>query len=484
MMKKRVAAYIRVSTGTKAQGHSFEFQRDYWTKTLSEKPGVELIGIYADKAISGKLMSRRPQFMAMLQACKEGRIDMIYTKSVQRFARNTTELLTITRELRERGIGVFFERENINTLDTTSEMYLTIAAAIAEEDLNSYSSNLVWAYQDKFKKGEVELINGLYGYNTDENHRITSINEEEAQWVRLIYKLYTEDGLGFDLISKFLNKEGAPSRQNNLWKPEKVRHLIMNEKYCGDAYLQKTYSDGKTRKKNYGQRDMYYVKDNHPAIVTREVWEKAQEIRKAHRRNHNDYRGIGLPIYPFTGYIKCKCCGSSCQHRTLSYGNRDGYWKCKKSLEERKIACSNPGIKDKVIIEKFIEAFNEFVDTKQISVDAQPLQEKLNKLYEDDKELYQLSVFGILSEEDYERESKEIHDQIKQYEKRIQELNQIHINSKDLKKIEEFDENLVHRFIKNIYLENWTVGFEFYNGVVIERKYNNGNPGPERKENK
>ena len=163
-MTKKAVAYARVSSNSSSQEHSFEFQKDYWERKLSNDPNYEYMGLYADRGISGKFANRRPQFQLMLSACRSGNVDIIFTKSVQRFARNTEELLTIVRELREIGVGVFFEKENINTLNNDSDLYLTIAVAVAEDDLSRYSQNVIWSIKDKFKKGQPVVNGRIFGY--------------------------------------------------------------------------------------------------------------------------------------------------------------------------------------------------------------------------------------------------------------------------------------------------------------------------------
>ena len=168
---KKAAAYARVSTTGRAQEHSFEFQSKYWNQTLGNSEEYEYVGLFADKGISGKFINRRPRFLALMELCDRNGVDIIFTKSVQRFARNTEELLKIVRKLREKGIAVYFEKENINTLDADSELYLTIAAALAEEDLTRYSDNVAWSIKDRFQRGEMILGAKVYGYRKTKENR-------------------------------------------------------------------------------------------------------------------------------------------------------------------------------------------------------------------------------------------------------------------------------------------------------------------------
>ena len=182
---KKVAAYARVSTNKRNQETSFQYQSDYWNEILTKNDDYEYVGLFADKGISGKYATRRPQFMALIEEAERGNIDIIFTKSVQRFARNTEELLSIVKRLREKEIAIIFEKENINSLNTNSELYLTIAAALAEEDLANYSTNIKWTIQDKFKNGENVMGYIIYGYNVLNNKELI-INEEQAKVVKEI----------------------------------------------------------------------------------------------------------------------------------------------------------------------------------------------------------------------------------------------------------------------------------------------------------
>lgn len=190
-MKKNVCAYARVSTNAKAQEHSFEFQKAYWTETLSSSEEFNFVGMYADKGISGKTSLRRPQFMKMITAAKNKQIDIIFCKSIQRFARNTSELLDYVRQLRDVGVAVIFEKEHINTLESDSDMYLTVAAAIAEDDLSRYSNNITWSLKDKFSKGQMQIGWRLYGYYV-KHAKIYEVNESEATIVKEIFERFAQ----------------------------------------------------------------------------------------------------------------------------------------------------------------------------------------------------------------------------------------------------------------------------------------------------
>ena len=250
MGKKRAAAYARVSTSTKSQEHSYEFQSAYWAETLGNSAEYEYVGIYADKGISGKFANRRPQFLAMVDACRNGKIDIIFTKSVQRFSRNTEELLTMVHELREIGVAVVFEKEGINTLDPNSELFLTIAAAVAEDDLSRYSQSVVWSIVDKFQKGENVMGHSLYGYYVIKNRDLI-INPDEAVIVREIFEQF-DQGVKPMAIAKELNSRGLPSPRGSMWNDSQIRSMLANEKFVSKA-PQAKIDEEKAKQAKYAQ---------------------------------------------------------------------------------------------------------------------------------------------------------------------------------------------------------------------------------------
>lgn len=475
MGKKRAAAYARVSTSRKSQEHSYEFQSAYWAETLGNSAEYEYVGIFADKGISGKFANRRPQFLAMVDACRKGMIDIIFTKSVQRFSRNTEELLTMVHELREIGVAVVFEKEGINTLDPNSELFLTIAAAVAEDDLSRYSQSVVWSIVDKFQKGENVMGHSLYGYYVIKNRDLV-INPDEALVVREIFEQF-DQGIKPNAIAKELNSRGLPSPRGSLWNDSQIRAMLANEKYCGDLLLQKTYTDNGTKRTNRGERAQYYVENNHEPIVSRELWQRVQE--RLARQANPKLQGRTQKTYPFTGMIICGKCGHNVTHKVNNTGtpHQADFWKCHHSIKHGKAVCDNPGIKDTVLKEKFIEAYNEFVTMGYKGEEDGRIAETLSKLYAEEKELIQLSARGWISKSDYETEHRAIREQIVRLERQAEEIRIAAISSSDCKAITEFDEEKLHRFVKKVTLRDWVVTFEFYNGVTVSRDYTNGQHG-------
>lgn len=332
--KQRACAYVRVSTEHAEQMNSLQNQTEYYERLLLAFPFYEYCGIFSDVGISGA-KEDRPGFQTMLEKARAGEIDVIITKSISRFARDIVTLLKSVRKLKEVGVAVIFEEQNINTLSSDGELMLSILGAFAEEERKSVSGNLRWAIQSRFKRGDV-VVKSILGYDKDQTGNLV-INHEGAEIVRRIYKRYL-DGISAENIAKELNEAGVPGYKGQPWKRDRVIRMIQNEKYCGDLLLQKNFveSSGK-EKKNKGELAQYYIRDNHPAIISREDWDMAQKLRENKRT-----------IYPFTKLLKCPHCGASLVH----YLNRGRwvYWVCNTLMEHTKSACTGIRVPERILI--------------------------------------------------------------------------------------------------------------------------------------
>jgi len=269
-VKKKVCAYARVSTDHKSQGESLENQIQYYENTISNNPDYEYVGVFADRGITGTT-ENRPEFQKMLGLCREGKIDLIITKSISRFARNTVIMLQTVRALNEIGVEVRFEKENIYTLSGDGELMLTVLSSFAQEESKSASDNMKWRFKKKFEKGEL-IINTtrFLGYDKDEYGDLI-INIEEAEIVKRIYEEYLS-GNGSTKIAKLFNTEGITTVTGSKWNDTSVRAILKNEKYKGDVVLQKTFIVNhlsKKKKKNNGEMDSFYIEDNHSPIIKR-----------------------------------------------------------------------------------------------------------------------------------------------------------------------------------------------------------------------
>jgi len=474
--KKRAAAYVRVSSASKAQIHSYEFQEEYWHQKLDEDPNVELVAIYADRGISGSSMNKRQQFNAMLRDARLGNFDVIYTKSVSRFARNTVDLLKAVRELRDIGVEVIFEKEGIHSTDPASELLLTIAAAIAEDDLKVDSERQRWSYKHRFENGWICIGNGVYGYTMGANNNL-EIVEDEAAVVRRIYDMYI-DGKGCPTIAGILNSEGK-SIHGKPWRAQSIRNLIDNEKYMGDSMMGKSMCFNGVRYENmdgrYGQR--YYIEDSHTAIVSKETWNKAQELRVL--RQNKKLAGKTVPKYPFTGMIECGNCGSHYYHKVNNSGKKwqTHIWVCGQQLKGGVAACNCTNIKDNVLREKFIEAYNEFVTRRPQGDVLSALQSVAAELRQEEKELATLRMQRLIPENAFRAEQQRIKAKIAELTEKINEQRSKDINAEDYVIIQEFDPIKVEKFIAKVIVQKGTVTFEFFNGIRISRPYTNGPSG-------
>lgn len=354
-LKKKVCAYARVSTDSQSQGESLENQMQYYEKIISNNPDYEFIGVFADRGVTGTT-DNRPEFQRMLQLCREGKIDLIITKSISRFARNTAIVLETVRGLKNIGVEVRFEKENIETMSGDGELMLTVLSSFAQEESKNVSDNLKWRVRKKFEQGEL-IINTtrFLGYDKNEFGDLV-INTKEAEIVRRIFNDYLR-GKGSFSIAKELNAEGVPTIGGARWHDTTILKVLRNEKYKGDAILQKYYTPDHLKKcsvRNNGEVDSYYIEDNHSPIITREMWEQVQEeIKKRAKAKGMKKTGVKKHImkYQLTGMLYCSKCGSTLKRRTWNSKNssKKTVWQCSNYIKNGKDACTGTSIDDEVI---------------------------------------------------------------------------------------------------------------------------------------
>jgi len=473
-------AYIRVSTKSDAQMHSYEYQLDYWQKYIGMKPGQKFGGIYADYGISGKSMAKRPQLLQLLADARKKKFNVVYVKSVSRFARNTEDLLNMVRELRDLGIRVYFEKENIDTFDPTSEVFLTIAASIAENDLKIYSENQKWSIRKKYQEGYIRIGTKILGYRMDKKTNTLIKVESEAETVRYIYDLYMS-GLGTLEIAKRLIKEGRTNADGKVrWDRGSVRYILQNEKYKGDALMNKFISvDGRCIK-NDGQERMYYQEKIHEPIISDELFEAVQ--KEKHRRGSEKLRGKPHEVYPFTEKIICGVCGKHYAHKINNTNKpwRSEIWICHTQNFYGVATCNNLRIKDEVLKAKFVECYNEFVSTKQDNDIVKRHKETLAKLIKLEDDLTALKVNRMIPLDAYNTEVERIRAQIAEIRAMIAAYDMKGISKEDYQPITEFDETKVEKFLDHVEILDKVVTFVFINGAKISREYNNGQAGNQK----
>lgn len=326
---KRVAAYCRVSTDKEDQANSFESQKRYFKEYIDRNPEWELAGIFADEGITGTSTKKRQDFNRMIELAKSGCFDFIITKEVSRFARNTVDTLQYTRELKKMGIGVLFLNDNINTLDPDAELRLTIMSSIAQEESRKTSERVKWGQRRRMEQGVV-FGRDMLGY--DVRGGKLYINEEGAEIVRLIYHKFVNEGKGTHVIARELKESGIRSMYKVDWSNTVILRILRNEKYCGDLVQKKTFTpDYLTHEKKYnrGQEDFVILRNHHAAIISRELFEQAQE-ELARRSPTAEQKTKYSNRYALSGKIKCGCCGSRfvARSKKRADGTRYRAWRC------------------------------------------------------------------------------------------------------------------------------------------------------------
>ncbi len=375
--RQRVAAYCRVSTDSEEQLTSYTAQKAYYTQKIDENPDWEMAGIFADKGITGTSMKKRVEFKKMIAACKRGKIDLILTKSLSRFARNTVDSLEVVRMLRANGIGVIFEKENINTLTESSEFLLTLFSGFAQAESESISKNVIWGIQKSREAGNVPFqYQKLLGYRRGPDGQ-PEIVRSEAEVVKRIYRRYL-DGCSLAQIKRELEADGVPTASGiQGWTYQVVRNILTNERYIGDALLQKTYTTdciSKTVKKNQGDRPMVYVERNHPAIVSKAMFYQVREEmarraskRKVMQKTGKTEQGKYSGKYALSELLVCGECGTPYKRCTWARnGKKRIVWRCVSRLEFGTKYChDSPSMDEDKLHQAILEGINEFVQAGQ-----------------------------------------------------------------------------------------------------------------------
>ena len=353
--KTRVAAYARVSDGKDAMLQSLAAQVNYYKKSIQENDAWEFLGVYADEALTGTKDSRA-EFQQLLKDCRAGKIDMIITKSISRFARNTVTLLETVRELKAINVDVFFEEQNIHSNSGEGEMILTFLATFAQEESRSASENMKWRISKEFEQGIIWGGKPCLGYNI-ENKKMVLI-PEEAEIVKLIYQLYL-DGNGDEQICKILALKGIVPKTGTRWYWSTIKAILSNYNYTGDLILQKTFRENHLTKKkvvNTGEFNQYIVREDHEPIISKELFETAQKIRQKRLMKINS--GPTYRRYLFSKMIQCGICGRGYTRKTTAYKE---IWKCSYSNKRGIDACDSKQVPD----DKVIEAANHILNRKQ-----------------------------------------------------------------------------------------------------------------------
>ena len=371
--KQRVAAYCRVSTDSEEQLNSYAAQKTYYTQKIEENPDWEMAGIFADEGITGTSMKKRAEFNRMIAACKRGRIDMILTKSASRFARNTVDCLKVIRTLKDRGIAIIFEKENINTLTESSEFLITLFSSFSQAESESMGLNIVMGMRQSMKEGKIPFqYSRTLGYRRGPDGK-PEIDPEEAETVRLIYSRYLE-GRSLVEIQRELTAKNIPTAEGvQGWSRQVIRNILTSEKYIGDGLRQKTYTTGpignKKVVKNNGELPMYYARDNHPAIIPRDIFYRVKEEmarrtskRKVLQKTAKTEQGKYSAKYALSELLICGECGTPYKRCTWTRnGKKRIVWRCVSRLEFGTKYCHNSPTLDEDKLHKAITtALNEY----------------------------------------------------------------------------------------------------------------------------
>jgi len=376
----RLAAYCRVSTDQEDQLHSFEAQVQYYTDYIESHKEYDLAGIYADEGISGTNTRKRKDFQRLIQDCEDGKIDLVITKSISRFARNTQDCLTYSRKLKALGIGIIFEKEHINTLDASGELLFTILSSLAQDESRNISENCKWGIRSKFKKGEMHIDASTFlGYDKDDNGKLV-INEEQAPIIRRIYDEFLW-GKNPQQIAADLERDGIKTgRGNTKWHTTTVISILTNEKHKGDALLQKTYTADfltKRQVKNHGEVTQYYVTDSHEGIIDKETWSAVQEELQRRtdymEKHHLQKYSYGDAWSPFIGRVYCGKCGDSYGRHSWKTRNRV-QWQCKNHRDSGVLTCDNRHVFESDLEKGFVLAFNAIYSDKDAFIKAKEEQ--------------------------------------------------------------------------------------------------------------
>lgn len=388
--KKQIntAAYARVSSGKDAMLHSLSAQVSYYSDLIQKNPEWRFCGVYADEAMTGT-KDNRENFQKMLAECRAGNLNLIITKSISRFARNTVTLLETVRELKDLGVDVYFEEQQIHSLSSDGELMLSILASYAQEESLSASENQKWRIRKDFEQGKVSSLQML-GYKRNHDG-VLEIITDEAEVVRLIFNSYLS-GMGKLAIANMLNERHISTKFDNEWTAESVRRILTNEKYCGELMLQKFYSENHLTKRkmiNKGEVKKFHVKEAHPPIIEKSIFDAVQKRLQEQRECFTPTKST-VAVYPFTGKIQCQCCGKNYRRKTTATGI---VWCCATYNTKGKKYCpKSKQIPENTLISVCCEVFgiSEFdadIFEKQIAKILIPKQNELTFVFHDGHEV-------------------------------------------------------------------------------------------------
>jgi len=496
--KLRVAAYARVSTGSDEQLVSLETQKNHYERYIKARPDWDYAGLYYDEGITGTKKEKREGLLRMLADCDKGLIDYIVVKSISRFARNTVDSIEMVRNLCEKGIYIYFEKENIDTGKMEGELLLSILSSLAESESRSISTNITWGIQKRFANGTYKIGYPPYGYDNVDGQML--VNEEQARTVRWIFGVILE-GKSLGRVAKELNANGTPTKKGGRWTAFTINGMVKNEKYTGDVILQKTYTDDSfNRHVNHGDKTQYYWKNHHAPIVSHEVFEAANAILKANGQE----KGIGNNTdkyknrYAMSGKIICGECGSTCKRVKLN--NHFGF-ACNTHARDKE-ACGMKTIPENAVKAAFVTMMNKLtygrsrillpfaemlkaVKKKDVLDRLNELEDLLEKNTERSRQVNQFYTKGLLDPAVHAEESEALGKEREQYLSEKRALEKMFCGSYEQKEalarllkytargsmLTEYEESLFAEHVDHIVVyERTEIGFAMKCGPVFRER--------------
>lgn len=495
--KLRVAAYCRVSTENEDQKESLEAQREHYESWIRMHDDWECTGVFYDFGISGTKADAREGLQALLYACRTGSVDYVLTKSISRFSRNTSDCLSLVRELLSYNIPIYFEKENIDTGSMESELILSVLSSMAQSESESISKNVKWSVKKRMEEGTFVFGYLPYGYTKDAAGNMV-IDPVESEIVKLIFDLAL-NGMGTYKIAQLLDRRNVPTRKGGKWSGSTVKGILVNEKYFGAAAFQKTYTDSNFRRhNNHGEVDSFIAEDHHEAIISKEDFDRVQVMIQKHIDEHGIVKDMGKyhNKYPFSGIIICGECGGKFKRQTQSGGIA---WACSTHLYN-KDACSMMFIKDEAIKAAFVTMMNKLIfgckqvlvpyydalrlaDTDESLQGILDLKNELQRNSDRKNDLRKLRVKGFLDAAMYnqelrrvEMESEEIRAKMKCIDRAgengdIKETKKLLRFAESAEMLTEFSDDLFTEYVDSIIVYTRTcIGFRLRCGLTLKEE--------------
>lgn len=481
-VRKRVAAYCRVSTDHEDQANSFESQQRYFRQYIERNPDWELYEIFADEGISGTNTKKRSEFKRMIACAKEGDFDLIITKEISRFARNTLDSIYYTRDLKKHGVGVIFMNDNINTLDGDAELRLAIMSSIAQEESRKTSERVKWGQKRQMEQGVV-FGRSMLGYDVKDGKM--TVNEDGAKIVRLIFHTFANENKGTHVIARELREAGITPMRVKEWSNTVILRVIRNEKYCGDLVQKKTFTPdflSHEKKYNRGEEEFVIIKDHHEPIVSRELFEKANRILDE-KSLTQEGKAKHSNRYPFSGKIKCGCCGSSyvARYKNRNNGTRYKSWRCYKSATQgsphtdkagNPLGCSNPSIRnedavhimylvtrslqleEKKITANLLSVIQSVLSVNTNSSHIEKLKEQIQSVEDKRTQLIDLCISGAITKQEFITKREACDKEISELQDTISGIDQQHLLADQQESVMKEITAAIHEIVSGVEYED------------------------------